>query len=44
VPPIEGDFDDPIKEPKRAWVLCGECKEEHEGYWRRMLRSASGDV
>lgn len=41
VPPIEGDFDDPVTEPRRAWVLCWDCKEEHVSYWNRMLTSAS---
>lgn len=40
VPPIEGDFGPAVREPQRAWVLCGSCKEEHEGYWRRMVASA----
>lgn len=40
VPPIEGDFGEAVQEPKRAWVLCRDCKEEHVGYWRRMLASA----
>ncbi len=40
VPPVEGSFGDALKEPQRAWVLCWTCKEEHVGYWRRMVASA----
>lgn len=36
VPPIKG-FN--TYSTCRTWVLCEECKEEHEGYWKRVLAS-----